>query len=76
MKSDTDIEIVLAGDDTSDDLVAEIYFRGRFVAAIVPFDGDYIVDVPGSGLDETLIERRVPLAVLDRAIELAKARLG
>lgn len=69
------ITIEIASDQEHDNVVAEAYLEGKFVALISNDQGELLVEFPGPGLDESVISRVVPFDVLVTLLERAKNRL-
>jgi len=78
MLSDIGFEIVLASPPKYNDLVAEIYFEGKFVLLINQEKGAGVfeVETPGCGLAESEVIRRVCLSGLLVAMQSACERLS
>jgi hypothetical protein len=72
------IRIVVASPSDYNRVVAEIYLGGKFVALISQEEGvsRLELELPGSNLDERLVERVVSLDLFLSAIAAAKARLA
>lgn len=68
--------IEIASDQEHESVVAEIYRGDKFVALVSQDDGTPIVEIPGSGLDETYISRTIPLQELRDALDAAVQRLN
>ena len=72
-----DIEILIAGDDDHEELTAEIFYKGKFVALLSQDKGpdSLVLEFPDVSVDQTLISRSIDLGVFTRAIKLAQDRL-
>jgi hypothetical protein len=76
-KDDTQFHIIVASPSDYEELVAEIYVGGKYVALISQEEGGerLKIELPGTDLDEGVIQRVVNLDVFLQAIAAAKARL-
>ena len=70
-------EVILASPPEHEELTAEIYFDGKFVALISCDHGlDHLqIETPSTGLDEGRVSRQVELEGFLRAVEVARRRL-
>ena len=70
-------EIILASPPEYEELTAEIYFDGKFIALVNREHGlDRLeFETPGVGLDETQICRKIELKGFLEAVEVAVKRL-
>ena len=70
-------ELLVASPPEYENLVVEIYYEGKFVALIADErqNGDFIIEMPGVGLDEQRIVRRVELQGFLDAVKQAQDRL-
>lgn len=75
--SDTDIEIILSSDGDYEELTAEIFYKGRFIALLSQDDGieNCKVEFPSSDCEESLVHRKIDLDVLEKGLALAKQKL-
>ncbi len=73
---DEDFSIMVASDVNHQELCAEIYFRGKFVALITHTNGKKVLELAGSNLDETVVARAVSLEGFLRAIDVALVQLA
>jgi hypothetical protein len=69
------ITIEIASDQEHDNVVAEAYLDGKFVALISNDQDQLLVEFPSVGLDESTISRVVPYDLLVTLLERAKRRL-
>ena len=78
MLENAEFQLLIASLPDHDRLVAEIYFRGKFVGLVSQERGDGLFDVetPGVGLDESQITHRVDLLDFVAAIEHARSKLS
>jgi hypothetical protein len=78
MLKNVGFEIVLASPPEYNGLVAEVYFDGRFVALVNQERGRGLFDVemPGDGLVESRVLRRVDLQGFVASLEIARRRLS
>ena len=72
-----DFRIMIASDDDHERVFAEIYLDDKFVALVSQEHGpgEEEVELPGGGLDESLVRRNVPLRGLEKALLRAAQRL-
>lgn len=70
-------EIILASPPEHDEIVAEIYFKGKFAALLAHDDlvGNFSIEFPDANQDDSLIARFLPLDGFLEAIREAKRRL-
>ena len=70
-------EILIASDPDHEEVAAEIYVNGKFVALINQDEGydQLLLELPGPGLNEQEIERNVDLDGFLEAIGAARKRL-
>jgi hypothetical protein len=75
--SDSGIEILLSSDSDYDELTAEIFYKGKFVALLNQDDGveNLKIEFPAKGVDESMILREIDLNILEQALALAKAKI-
>ncbi len=75
--SDTDIEIILSSDGEYEELTAEIHYNGKFVALLSQDDGieNCKVEFPGADCEESLVQRKIDLDVLEKGLAMAKQKL-
>jgi len=77
MQPNNRFEIIIASEPDHERLVAEIYYDRKF-ALLVSQEravGQFDLETPGPGLDESLIARRVPLDLLQPMIKAACEQL-
>lgn len=69
--------VMIASDDDHDKVYAEIYFEGKFVALVSQEQGleNKILEIPGPGLVEAQISRRVELEAFQEALNTAARKL-
>ena len=74
---DSDIEILLSSDCDYEELTAEIFFDGKFIALLNQDDGpeNLKIEFPAPGVDETMVLRKIDLSILERALTLAKKKI-
>ena len=77
MLNDVGFEFLLASPPEYAELVAEIYYDGKFVALISEERGrgNFEIETPGIGLDENQVVRRVDLNGFMATVQKAKNRL-
>lgn len=70
-------DFLIANDDAHEEVFIEIYYEGKFVAAINQEKGldDLEIEFPGVGLVESLIVRKVPLTDFLDLVNQAAQRL-
>jgi len=70
-------EVILASGPDHERLTAEIFFDDKFVALVSQEQklGEFNLELPSLGLDESLIQRKVELTGFQEAITLARKRL-
>lgn len=78
MLKDIGFELLLASPPGYRNLVAEVYFDGKFVALVSQERGDGLFDleIPGCDLVQTELARRVDLQGFVETLELARDRLS
>ena len=74
---DGEFKIMIASDDEHERVFAEIYLDDKFVALVSQErgPGEEEVELPGGGLVESLVRRKVPLRGLEKALLRAAQRL-
>jgi hypothetical protein len=73
-----DFEVILASPPEYERLTAEIFYNGKFIALISQErnEGEFDIETPGIGLDESQILRKIDLADFQDAVVLACRRLN
>lgn len=72
-----DFNIVIASDDVHENVFAEVYYLDKF-CMLLYFDNmsnEFILEMPDSNLVENLIIRKIPLHIMEEAINKAKVLL-
>ena len=72
------IELLLSSDCDYEELTVEIYYDGKFIALLNQDDGldNLRIEFPAPAVaDETLVLRKMDLAILEQALILAKKRI-
>ena len=72
------IELLLSSDCDYEELTVEIYYDGKFIALLNQDNGldNLRIEFPTSTVaDETLVLRKMDLAILEQALILAKKRI-
>lgn len=71
------LKILISSDLSYEKLVAEIYYKDKFVALINQERGinDLEIEFPSSNFSEDFVERKIPLNFLKAAIEEATEAL-
>lgn len=69
--------VVIASDPDHEKVYAEIYCNDRFVALVSQEHGPHVkvLELPGPGLDEQLVSRKVDLVGFQQALEQAARML-
>ena len=72
-----DIEIEVWSNVDYERLIAEIYYKGKFIALLNQDDGlDRLkIEFAGPELIEDKVTRKIDLAVFEEALELAKQKI-
>ncbi len=75
---DSDIEIQVWSNFDYEKLIAEIYYKGQYVALINQDDGleNLKIELPGADDDGELVLREIDLSVFEEALELARRELA
>ena len=75
--SNSGIEILLSSDSDYEEVTAEIFYNGRFIALLNQDDGleNLKIEFPAVGADENTILRKVDLNILEKGLELAKKKI-
>ncbi|MBL1274776.1 MAG: hypothetical protein COB30_001690 [Ectothiorhodospiraceae bacterium] len=75
--SDSGIEILLSSDSDYEELTAEIFYNGKFIALLNQDDGveNLKIEFPAVGLDENMVLRKIDLTILEQGLELAKKKI-
>ena len=70
--------IVIASDDKHEKVVAEIYFDDLFIALLSQEEGldKLVLELPGVGMNEALILRRIPMTEFQHMLILAAKELA
>lgn len=70
-------KILISSDPSYENLVAEIYYKEKFVALINQEQGENKLEIefPDTRVDENFVERKMPLSFLTQAIEEAVRKL-
>ena len=73
----SEYEVIIADDPHHEKVFAEIHLRGKFIALISQEQGRHrlMVELPGPGLEETQVERRVPLTDFVIMLQAAAKKL-
>ena len=72
------IELLLSSDCDYEELTVEIYYDGKFIALLNQDNGldNLRIEFPAPAVaDETLVLRKMDLAILEQALILAKKRI-
>ena len=72
------IELLLSSDCDYEELTVEMYYDGKFIALLNQDNGldNLRIEFPTSEVtDETLVLRKMDLAILEQALILAKKRI-
>ena len=72
------IELLLSSDFDYEELTVEMYYDGKFIALLNQDNGsdNLRIEFPTSTVaDETLVLRKMDLAILEQALILAKKRI-
>ena len=72
------IELLLTSDHDYEELTVEMYYDGKFIALLNQDNGldNLRIEFPTSAVaDETLVLRKMDLAILEQALILAKKRI-
>ena len=72
------IELLLSSDCDYEELAVEMYYNGKFIALLNQDNGldNLRIEFPTSSVaDETLVLRKMDLAILEQALILAKKRI-
>ena len=72
------IELLLSSDCDYEELTVEMYYDGKFIALLNQDNGldNLRIEFPTSTVaDETLVLRKMDLAILEQALILAKKRI-
>lgn len=72
------IELLLSSDCDYEELTVEMYYNGKFIALLNQDNGldNLRIEFPTSAVaDETLVLRKMDLAILEQALILAKKRI-
>lgn len=71
------LEVVLSSDGQYEQLTAEIFCDGKFVALISQDDGPEAlkIEFPANDVDENSVLRKIDLATFEQGIERAKTRI-
>ena len=72
-----DIKILLSSDFNYEKIVAEIYYKEKFVALINQDEGldNLIIEFPDSTMEDNMIIRKLNFSVLEKGLILAKQAL-
>ena len=75
--SDSGIEILLSSDSDYEELTAEMFYNGKFIASLNQDDGveNLKIEFPAVGLDENMVLRKIDLTILEQGLELAKRKI-
>ena len=75
--SDSGIEILLSSDSDYEELTAEIFYNGKFIALLNQDDGveNLKIEFPSAELDENMVLRKIDLTILEQGLELAKKKI-
>ena len=75
--SDTGIEILLSSDSDYEELTAEIFYNGKYIALLNQDDGveSLKIEFPAVVRDETTVLRKIDLTILEQGLELAKKKI-
>lgn len=74
-----DTEIVFSSDSDHEKIMAEIYYKSKFVASLNQDNGldNLVIEFPGDNIkDRDAIANSMPLELLEKAISLAKEELA
>ena len=76
--SDSGIEILLSSDSDYEELTAEIFYKGKFIALLNQDDGveNLKIEFPTVGLDENMVLRKIDLTILEQGLKLAKKKIA
>jgi len=71
------IEILLSSDSDYEELTAEIYFNGKFVALLNKDEGldNLKVEFPGADVNQEMVLRNIDLATFEQGLNMAKKKL-
>ena len=74
----SDIEIRVWSNFDYEKLIAEIYYKGKYVALINQDDGldNLKIEFPGADEEGDSVLREIDLSVFEEALELAKGELA
>jgi len=71
--SDSGIEILLSSDGDYEELTAEIFYNGKFIALLNQDEGvnNLKIEFPGTDVEENMVLRKIDLATFEKGLELA-----
>ncbi len=75
--NDSGIEILLSSDSDYEELTAEIFYHGKFIALLNQDDGveNLRIEFPASDVEEDMVLRQIDLAAFEKGLELAKKKI-
>ncbi len=73
----SNIEVLLSSDSSYEELTAEIFLDGKFIALLNQDDGvdNLIIEFPDKNVVEDMVLRKINLDDFERCLELAKQRI-
>ncbi len=75
--SDSGIEILLSSDGDYEELTAEIFYNGKFIALLNQDEGvnNLKIEFPGTDVEEDMVLRKIDLATFEKGLELARQKI-
>lgn len=75
--NDSGIEVLLSSDSDYEELTAEIFYNGKFVALLNQDNGveNLRIEFPATNVEEDMVLRRIDLATFEEGLELAKKKI-
>ena len=75
--NDSGIEILLSSDSDYEELTAEIFFNGKFIALLNQDEGveNLRIEFPATDAKENMVLRHIDLATFEKGLELAKKKI-
>ena len=72
-----DIKIILSSDYRYEKLVAEIFYKNKFIALLNQDNGmeNLVIEFPKNELNEQMILREIDINIFQEALDLAKKKL-
>jgi len=75
--NDSGIKILLSSDSDYEELTAEIFYNGKFIALLNQDDGveNLRIEFPATNVEEDMVLRQIDLATFEKGLELAKKKV-